>query len=367
MSIRRSRAAGSGAGPTTARHAVDLDAGTRRPQALQPGRVPVPVGRGAAHRPCPDLHRRRRLGPLPAPAWLHRVPAVRLRCLRHQRRELRPADRGASPPADRPHDGHLPPPDRSLWAGRGPGTPRSSPATLPTTAGPSGCSCGCSRPGWPTRPRRRCCGAPRAGRCWPGSRSTRRTPGPRCERCGARRRRSGSCASGSCASTAYADRLLDGLDDLDWPDKAKNRQRRVDRPPVARRRPGDVPAARLADLAAALLGSADPDHPLWTVRGRSRPRRRAARRCCPTRTIAAACAPTGRAGRRWPRSPTGSTCRVRGAARPAGGRPTCRTRSSTRRGTSCATRPPTSTTGRGTPSERLGGCRSTSTPAGRST
>ena len=54
---------------------------------------------------------------------------------------------------------------------RSTGTPRSSPATRPTTAGTSGCSCASSRPGWPTGPTV-------AGRLVP----QRRDPGPRAGR-----------------------------------------------------------------------------------------------------------------------------------------------------------------------------------------
>ena len=46
------------------------------------------------------------------------------------------------------------------------------------------------------------------------------------------------------------------------------------------RRRRQLPAARLADLAPALLGHADPDHPLPGLRRGAGPRRPAARRCC---------------------------------------------------------------------------------------
>ena len=65
---------------------------------------------------------------------------------------------------------------------------------------------------------------------------------------------------------------------------------------------GQLPAARLAALPAAVLGRADPDRAL---------RRRAARSRCPTTTCRSGC-PTcagrtwrPRASRRWPRPPTG--------------------------------------------------------------
>ena len=70
-----------------------------------------------------------------------------------------------------------------------------------------------------------------------------------------------------------------------------------------------LPAARLADLAPALLGLPDPDHLLPGLRPRAGAGRPAAGACCPrSRT-------TGRrASRRSPRRPTGSTSRARSAA-----------------------------------------------------
>ena len=100
----------------------------------------------------------------------------------------------------------------------------------------------------------------------------------------------------------------------------------------ARRGDDRLPAARLAALAAALLGLSDPDRPLRRLRRGAGARRPAARRCCPrSRTTCR------RAARRSPPPRNGSRRRARAAAAPRGARRTRWTRSSTRPGTSCAT------------------------------
>ena len=104
-----------------------------------------------------------------------------------------------------------------------------------------------------------------------------------------------------------------------------------------------LPAARLAALAPALLGLPDPDRPLRARRHGAGARRpaagRAARRSRTTRR---------RAARRWPPPRTGSTPPARSAAGRRGARPTRWTPSSTRPGTSCATATRTTTRRRGT-------------------
>ena len=93
-----------------------------------------------------------------------------------------------------------------------------------------------------------------------------------------------------------------------------------------------LPAARLADLAAALLGLPDPDRQLRRLRPGAGAGRASCRCCCPrSRT-------TGpRGARRWRRPRTGSRRPARRAAARRSARPTRWTRSSTRPGTSCAT------------------------------
>ncbi len=116
----------------------------------------------------------------------------------------------------------------------------------------------------------------------------------------------------------------------------------------SRRRRHD-PAARLADLAPALLGPADT---------RSCTATRAVRSQCPTPSCRSSCPTSTTSGRRAPAGhpslPSKSGCgrHVRAAAGRRAARPTSATRSSIRRGTSCATRRPTSTTVRGTPRAR---------------
>ena len=123
---------------------------------------------------------------------------------------------------------------------------------------------------------------------------------------------------------------------------------------------GQLPAARLADLAAALLGHADPDHPLPDVRRGPGRRTTSCRSRCPRRR-AWTCG--RRARHRWARQRTGSTSAARAAVVRRTATPTRWTRSSTRRGTSCASAPSTETTFRSTPTMWLAGCPSTSTSA----
>ena len=101
-----------------------------------------------------------------------------------------------------------------------------------------------------------------------------------------------------------------------------------------------LPAARLAGLAPALLGRADPDRRLPGVRPGGGARRPSCRCCCPrSRTTR----PKG--ARRWPPPRSGAACRARSAAARRCARPTPWTRSSTRRGTSSATSTPQSADG----------------------
>ena len=103
-------------------------------------------------------------------------------------------------------------------------------------------------------------------------------------------------------------------------------------PRGARRAGGQLPPARLAGLAPALLGRADPGRLLRASAGSSR---------CPTTSCRSSC-PRSRTTRRrararWPRPRTGSRPSARAAAARPGARPTRWTPSSTPPGTSSAT------------------------------
>ena len=99
-----------------------------------------------------------------------------------------------------------------------------------------------------------------------------------------------------------------------------------------------LPPARLAALAPALLGLPDPDRPLRRLRDRARPRGPAAGGAAGRRGLRAKGRSPLAAAEDW----VNTTC-PRAAAR-RGARRTRWTRSSTRRGTSCATATPATTT-----------------------
>ena len=101
---------------------------------------------------------------------------------------------------------------------------------------------------------------------------------------------------------------------------------------------GQLPPARLAAVAPALLGLPDPGRLLRRARHRAGARTTSCRSSCPTSRTT-----RRRASRRWRRPRTGSTPPARSAAGRRGARPTRWTRSSTRPGTSCATATRTTT------------------------
>ena len=125
---------------------------------------------------------------------------------------------------------------------------------------------------------------------------------------------------------------------------------------------GQLPPARLAALAAALLGRADPDRLLRRVRDGRRCPRTSCRSSCPrSRTTRR----TARA--RSPRPPTGCRPSARSVAARRGARPTRWTPSSTPPGTTSAISTRATRRRRGTARRPTTGCRSTSTSAGSST
>ena len=100
-----------------------------------------------------------------------------------------------------------------------------------------------------------------------------------------------------------------------------------------------VPPARLGHFAPALLGHADPDHPLRRRAATCRCRKRTCRSCCRRTACRTAAATRSQARRR------SCDCDVpEMRRRRRGARPTRWTRSSIRPGTSCATRAPDATT-----------------------
>ena len=120
--------------------------------------------------------------------------------------------------------------------------------------------------------------------------------------------------------------------------EAQAGDRRVARPRGPRPRDDQLPAARLAALAPALLGLPDPDRLLRRATASSPCPRTSCRSSCPTSRTT-----SRRAARRWRRRRTGSTRRARAAAGRRGARRTRWTRSSTPPGTSCATATRTTT------------------------
>ena len=139
------------------------------------------------------------------------------------------------------------------------------------------------------------------------------------------------------------------------------------RPGGARRRQGrdQLPAARLAAVAAAVLGRADPDRALRGLRRGRRARRPAAGASCPTCAAPRSSRP---APRRWARRTDWVHVDLPVVRRPGDrATPTRWTRSSTRPGTTCATARRTTPTGRSTPRPCASGCRSRSTSVASST
>ena len=238
------------------------------PEAVRAGHVPVPVRRGAARRAPAGLHRHRLLRPLPAHGRPQRAARDGLRRVRPAGRAVRRADRHAPAHDDRGRTSSATAASCAGWAWPTTTGARSPPPTSTSTAGPSGSSCRSSTPGT-TRPAQ---GPPdrRAGRgVRRRRRGRRRTAAPWAELSDVERRRivddhrlayvseapvnwcpglgtvlaneevtaDGRSERGNfpvfkrslkqwmMRITAYADRLLDDLDALDWPESVKLMQR----------------------------------------------------------------------------------------------------------------------------------------------
>ena len=238
-------------------------------EVLPDGHVPVPARRGAARRAPAGLHRHRRARPLPAHDRAHRAAHDGLRRLRAARRAVRGADRHA--PADH-HRGErrratAPRSAASAWPTTS--AARSPPPTRSSTAGPSGSSCRSTGRGTtPTADRARpiteleaefAAGdarRPRTGATWStlsrpeqdrvldGHRLAYLAEAPVnwCPALGTVLSNEEVTADGRSERgnfpvfrrnlrqwmmriTAYADRLADDLDGVDWPDSVKAMQR----------------------------------------------------------------------------------------------------------------------------------------------
>ena len=145
-------------------------------------------------------------------------------------------------------------------------------------------------------------------------------------------------------------------------DRGVARDRRGARGAGQGQRRGHLPPARLAGQPPALLGHADPGHPLPDRRRRAGARGGPAGPAARHRRL-----PGQRREPAQPRRGVPERRRARGAAGRRSARPTRWTRSSTRRGTGSATCRRTRPTGRSTPRWSASGRRSTSTPAAPST
>ena len=192
-------------------HRTDLD-DTSRPQVLPPDDVRLPVGQ-PPRRPLVREDADRRAGPLPPDARPERLLPGRLRRLRAAGRER--GDQEPDPPGGVDRRGTSRPCAASCgaWARRSTGTPRSSPATRPTTAGTSGSSCASSRPAWPTGRRRPVDWCPNDGTL---AREQVEGADRRCWRCGAKVEKR-DLAQWFLRITKYADELLD-FTGIDWPE-----------------------------------------------------------------------------------------------------------------------------------------------------
>ena len=265
---------------------------------------------------------------------------------------------GAGAPAGRDADGA-----RAARRGRGlrcrrrPRRPRST-ACRPTARRPAS-------PSAPTRSTRSTASGSRSSSrttCWAATAPARSWPSPPTTSATSRSPGSSACRSStsSCPRTPIPTRSSTAAFTEHTDRRGHGQLGPLHRPPgrrgVARDRGlagreqgkghdgGHLPPARLADQPPALLGHADPGHPLRAVRRRPGARGPAAgaaarHRRLPRQRREPAQPRRGVPQRRLPASATG----------PRGARPTRWTRSSTRPGTGSATCPRTRTTGPSTP------------------
>ena len=215
---RRSSRAGSRSGTTSARGRSRNEA-RRHARVLRARDAALPERR-APHRPPQGLLGRRRGRALPPAHRAARAASDGLRRLRPAGREPRDQDRAAPARLDGRRDrgvpeavprvGHL---DRLVARVR-----HARAALLPLDA--VDLPRALRATAWPTARRPRSSGAPTTRPCWPTSRSI----DGRCERCGAEVEVR-QLEQWFFRITDYADRLLDDLDTIDWPEHVKTMQR----------------------------------------------------------------------------------------------------------------------------------------------
>ena len=260
------------------RRAVGRAREGRRPrEAARPRHVPLPQRCRPARRPPAGLHRHRRLRALPPDDGQERPALPGLRRVRAAGRAVRRADRPAPAQDDRGQHGRHEAPAAPAGAGprrpaqhrdhrpgllpldpvdlhprsTTPGTTRrpsrpdgglgrarpiaelveefvgSRPAARRRAAAPGQTCPRSSRPtsstasAWPTPPRRRSTGRPGWAPCCP----TRRSPTTGAPSAATSRSSRRNLRQWMMRITAYADRLADDLDRVDWPEKVKLMQR----------------------------------------------------------------------------------------------------------------------------------------------
>ena len=216
---RRSSPAGRRCGPTSARGRSPTTADDGAADVLRARDAAVPERR-AAHRPPEELLGRRRGRALPPPhaaaACCTRWATTRSAC-RPRTTRSRPASTRASRPTRR-----SPPSSSSSASGasRSTGRASSAPTSRATTAGRSGSSCSSSSAASPTARRPRSTGA----RTTQTVLANEQVIDGRCERCGTLVEVR-QLEQWFFRITDYADRLLDDLDTIDWPEHVKTMQR----------------------------------------------------------------------------------------------------------------------------------------------
>ena len=267
--VRAAPARGQVAAPLARAPHVPSRDRRRAAQVLRARHVPLPVGRGPARRPPRGLHRDRHHRALQAHAGLQRAAPDGLGRLRPARRAVRDQDRRAparSPP--RSNIATFRAPDRvaRLLLRLGPRGRHHRSRLLQVDAVDLPAALR-------ARPRLRGRGA---GQLVPGAQAPVLANEEVSDGTLRARRHPVDAAADAqwmLRITAYADRLLEDLDELDWPEPTKEMQRELDRPQRGRARscfPVDGPRGRAIEVFTTrpdtLFGATymvlAPEHPL---------------------------------------------------------------------------------------------------------